>query len=90
MKILLENEKCRCAYSIWPRKLCRVILAHLMLLAKVIGNFRGHDINRHRRIELLELRGTCLGAVLAHIRLGEIEVRAQIGELARGGLLQGH
>ena len=40
-------------------------------------------------VELLELGRARLGAVLADVGLGEVKLRAQIGELARGGVLDG-
>ena len=60
-----------------------------MLLAEVIGDVAGDDGDVNGGVELLELRGARLSAVLADVALREIEVRAKIGELDRGGVLQG-
>lgn len=60
-----------------------------MLLAEVVGDVAGDDGDVNGGVELLELRGARLSAVLADVALREIEVRAKIGELDRGGVLQG-
>ena len=60
-----------------------------MLLAEVVGDVTGDDGDVDGGVELLELRGARLGAVFADVALREVKVRAQIGELDRGGVLQG-
>eukprot|EP00754_Rhynchopus_humris_P015442 Rhum_TRINITY_DN14440_c23_g1::Rhum_TRINITY_DN14440_c23_g1_i1::g.90701::m.90701 len=59
----------------------------------------GHGLRRerrllhfdgHGRVQLLELRLARRGAVLAHVLLGQVEVRAQVGRLHRLRVLQRH
>ena len=63
--------------------------SHRVLLAEVVGDLAGVDGDGDGGIEFLELGRARLGAVLADIGLGEVKLRAQIGELARGGVLDG-
>ena len=60
-----------------------------MLLAEVVGDLAGVDGDGDGGIEFLELGRARLGAVRADVGLAEVKLRAQIGELARGGVLDG-
>lgn len=62
---------------------------HRVLLAEVVGDLAGVGGDGDGGVELLELGRARLGAVLADVGLGEVKLRAQIGELARGGVLDG-
>mmetsp|Transcript_3626 Transcript_3626/g.14809 ORF Transcript_3626/g.14809 Transcript_3626/m.14809 type:complete len:630 (+) Transcript_3626:2928-4817(+) len=60
-----------------------------VLLAEVVGDLAGVDGDGDGGIEFLELGRARLGAVLVDVGLGEVKLRAQIGELARGAVLDG-
>lgn len=63
---------------------------HSVLGAQLNSHRFGHDKHLHRGVELGKPRSARLRAVLADIALGQVELRAKIGELARAAVLQRH